>query len=250
MAARGFLGAGDVYLARMTAGVFGDYEGPFEASKFEIKPNVSLKEQKSKGKNTYGQTVETVALQEPADFTMVLSEVNRATLALALLGTESAVSQTGSTVSNEAITAAHDKWKPLSKFAVNDGSVVVTNAVGTTTYVEGDDYLVNYDLGWIKALSTGAITDAQSLLVDFTCKTVTGTDIAGATEAQVRVRVKFDGKNYADGLPAQVSIYELVIAADSAFDFLSDEFAEINLPGRMKTPTGYTEPFKVRLLNG
>lgn len=249
MSARGFLGAGDVYLATITGGVAGNYEGPFECNKFEIKPNVTLKEAKSKGKTSYGQVIETVALQEPADFTMVLTEVNRATLAIALLGTEAAVSQTAGTMTDEALVAKLDKWVPLSKFALTAGTVVVTHTSGAPTYVEGTDYIVNYDLGWIKALSTGAIVADQSLKVDSTYKTVTGTDIRGATQAQVRVRVKFDGKNYADNLPTQVTVYELVIAADSAFDFLSDDFAEVTLPGRMKTPTGFTEPFLVRLLN-
>ena len=30
-------------------------------------------------------------------------------------------------------------------------------------------------------------------------------------------------------------------------DFLSDNFATVTMPGRMKTPTGYTEPFNVHL---
>lgn len=248
MSARGFLGAGDVYLARQVAGVFQAFEGPFECNKFEIKPNVTLKEQKSKGKTTYGQVVETVALQEPADFTMVLTEVNRASLALALLGTESAVSQSSGTISDEVLIAKLDHWVPLSKFKFN-GVMTVTHTSGSPTYVEGTDYLMNREMGWVKAITGGAITDAQSLKVDGAYLAVTGTDILGSTQAQVRVKVQFDGINYADNLPTQVLVRELVIAADSAFDFLSDEFAEINLPGRMKTPTGFTAPYFVRLLD-
>jgi hypothetical protein len=46
-----------------------------------------------------------------------------------------------------------------------------------------------------------------------------------------------------------VDVFEAVISADSAFDFLSDDFATISLPGRLKTPAGKTEPFTVQLLN-
>ena len=42
MAARGFLGAGDLYIARQVSGVFQPFTGPFECTKFEIKPNVEL----------------------------------------------------------------------------------------------------------------------------------------------------------------------------------------------------------------
>jgi len=42
-------------------------------------------------------------------------------------------------------------------------------------------------------------------------------------------------------------VFEAVIAADSAFNFLADDFASITLPGRMKTPVGFNEPFTVHL---
>lgn len=250
MAARGFIGAGDLYISRQIAGVYEDFRGPFECTKFEIKPNVNVLEQTSKGRSTYGQVIETVAIPQPSDLTVALAEVNRESLALALLGTTAALSQSSGTINNEAITARHDRWVPLSKAAFAQAGFVVTNSAGTTTYVEGVDYLVNRQLGWIKALpSPGAITDGQALLVDGAYNAITGTEIKGSTEAQVRAKFKLDGKNFADDLPVIVTVHEAVIAADSAFDFLADDFNTVSLPGRMKTPSGFTEPFTVHLRN-
>jgi hypothetical protein len=246
MSARGFLGAGDVYMNPIVDGVPQGWVGPYEATKFEIKPNVELREQISKGKNTYGQVIESVALQQPADLTVDFAEVNKETMRTALLGTAKTASQAAGNVSNEALTAKLGVWVPTSKFAISN--VVVTNAAGTTTYVEGEDYIVNEDLGWVKALEGGDITADQPLQVDFSYAAKTADDIEGATQADVRVKFKFDGKNQVDGLPVQVDVYEAVIAADSAFDFLADEFNTVSLPGRMKTPTGFTHPFKVRQL--
>ena len=72
MAARGFLGAGDLYISRYnpTTGLFDDFTGPFEATKFEVKPNVELKEMSSRGRSSYGQVIESVALPQPAEFTL------------------------------------------------------------------------------------------------------------------------------------------------------------------------------------
>lgn len=249
MAARGFLGAGDLYIARYEGGVFLDYEGPFECTKFEIKPNVELKELVSKGRYTYGQVIETVPVPKPADLTIELAEVNKQSLAIALLGTILALSQTAGSFTNEVVVAKLDFWKPLSKVRLTEGSVVVTNTAGTTTYVAGVDYLINHNLGWIKVLSGGAITDASSIHVDAAYGTVTGTEIKGATQTQVRAKFKLDGKNFADELPVITTVHEAVIAADSAFDFLADDFAAVTLPGRMKTPAGFIEPFTVHLRN-
>lgn len=246
MAARGFLGAGDLYLARQVSGVWEEYSGPYECSKFEIKPNVELKEQVSKGRSTYGQVIESVAIQQPADLSVDLAEVNKETLAIALLGTTAALAQSSGSLSDEALIAKLDKWVALSKAALTTG-VVVTHTSGTPTYVEGVDYLVNKQLGWIKALPGGAITDGQSLKVDASYAAITGTEIKGATQAQLRVRFKLDGKNFADDLPSIVTVHEAIIAADAAFDFLNDNFATVTMPGRMKTPAGYTEPFSVDL---
>jgi hypothetical protein len=40
MSARGFIGAGDVYMNPIVGGVPQGWVGPYEATKFEIKPNV------------------------------------------------------------------------------------------------------------------------------------------------------------------------------------------------------------------
>ena len=247
MTARAFLGAGDLYLARQVGGVFEEFTGPFECSKFEIKPNVQLREQISKGKTTYGQVIETVALQQPADLSVDLTEVNKESLAIALLGTTAALSQTAGTLANEPVVAKLDKWVAISKANLTEASVVVTNVAGSTTYVAGVDYLINAQLGWIKALVGGAIADASTLHVDAPYGAITGTEIKGGTQAQLRVRFKLDGKNFADETPCIVTVHEAVIAADAAFDFLSDNFATITMPGRMKTPAGFTEPFTVHL---
>jgi len=249
MSARGFLGAGDLYVARYnpTLGGFEDFDGPFEVSKFEIKPNSDLKEMSSRGRNTYGQVIESVPLPKPADFSLTMAEVNRESLAMALFGTASAVNQGSGNVTDEAVVAKLAKWVQLSKQNLSETGLVVTNSAASTTYVLGTDYEVNYRLGMIRALSTGAITEGQSLKVDFTHNAISGTSIAGATQTQVRAKFKLDGVNFADQLI--VDVHEAILTPDSAFDFLQDEFAEIELKGRLKTPAGKTEPFKVELRN-
>lgn len=249
MAARGFLGAGDLYIARYnsTTGLFEPFKGPFEAAKFEIKPNVELKELSSRGRSSYGQVIESVPLPQPADFTVELTEVNRESLSLALLGADSAFTQGSGTITDEVIAAKKGAWVPLSKEKVS--AVVVTNNAASVTYVAGTDYEVNARMGWIKILPGSVIAENDNLKVDFTYAAVDGTLIRGAVNSQVRAKFRLDGVNFADQLPVIVDVFEAVIATDSAFDFLSSDFATVNLPGRLKTPSGATEPFTVKLLN-
>lgn len=246
MSSRAFIGAGDLYIARYVNGAYEDYAGPYECEQFEIKPNVELREKVSKGRSTYGQVIESVTIPQPADLTVALGEVNKESMAIALLGTTAALSQSSGTLTAETVVAKLDKWVALSKAALT-GSATVTNSGATVTYVAGQDYIINPQLGWIKALPGGAIADGASIKVTTTYAAITGTEIKGMTDSQLRAKFKLDGKNFADGLPVIVTVYEAVISADAAFDFLGDDFGTVSLPGRMKTPAGFTEPFTIHL---
>lgn len=249
MSARGFLGAGDLYIARYnpTTATFDNYKGPYEASKFEIKAGSEMKEMISRGRTSYGQVIETVTIPKPVDFTVELSEVNAESITIALLGTSSALSQGSGTVTDEVVAAKLGAWVQLAHQNLASAGLVVTNSAGSTTYVLGTDYNINYRMGMIQAITGGAISDAQSLKVDYTYNAIAGTKIAGATNSEIRAKFKLDGVNFADGLPVIVECYEGVVASDAAFDFLQSDFAKVPLKGRLKTPTGKTEPFLIEL---
>ena len=252
MASRGFLGAGDLYISRYNTatGTFDGFTGPFEAAKFEIKPNVELKELSSRGRTTYGQVIETVALPQPADFTLEMPEVNKDALTIALMGAETTINQgSGTWTAAEFTVVAKDQWIDLGKQNVAEAGFVVTSQDGLTTYVLGTDYEVNYRMGWVKILTGSAITAGAVIAVTGTYGAVGGTMIRGAVNNQIRAKFRLDGINFADQKPVVVDVFEAVISADSAFDFLSNDFATISLPGRLKTPTGKTEPFTVQLLD-
>lgn len=71
------------------------------------------------------------------------------------------------TVTDEAVTADSDAWVDLDNARLQPGTVVVTNNAADTTYVEGDDYVIDYGKGRIMALSGGDISDSQALKVDY-----------------------------------------------------------------------------------
>lgn len=249
MASRGFLGGGDLYIDRYdpSTGQKIGRMGPYEVVKFEVKPNTELKELSSKGRSTYGQVIESVAIAKPADFSITFGEVNREGLTLALLGTQEAINQGAGVITDEAVVAKRDKWVQLSKSNFATAGFAVKHTGGAPTYVLGTDYEVNYRLGMIRVLSTGAITDGQSLKVSGSYNAITGAKIRGGTQAQVRAEFVLDGINFADQLPVIVTAYEAIVSPDTAFDFLSDSFGQIPLKGRLKTPTGKQEPFVVEL---
>lgn len=250
-AARGFMGAGDLYVARFNnaTGTFDNFTGPIETTKFEIKPKVDLKEMTSKGRSTYGQVIESVPVPKPFEFTVEFGEVNAETLVSAFLGTKTDINLGAGSFTDKSLVTKLGTWVEIGHMNVNTSGLVVTNSSGSTTYVLGTDYEVNYRLGMLKTLASGSIPEGATILVDGSYSAVSGTQIAGGTNAQIRAKFRLDGKNFADGLPCIVDVHEAVIAADGSFDFLANDFASVSLPGRLKTPAGKAEPFTVRLLD-
>lgn len=250
-ASRGFLGAGDLYIARYNpaTAAFDDFVGPLETTKFEIKPKVDLKEMTSKGRTTYGQVIESVPIPKPFEFTVQFAEVSGDTLVAAFLGTKTTYNAGAGTLTNQVVKISKGAWVDIGVMNIVAAGLTVKDSTATTTYVLGTDYEINYRLGMLKVLTTSAIVDGVNLKVSGSYNAVSGSQIAGGTNAQIRAKFRFDGKNFADGLPCIVDVWEAIIAADSAFDFLANDFASVSLPGRLKTPVGKTEPFVVKLLD-
>lgn len=335
MAARSFMGSGDVLIELIVNGVGQGLEGPFYANKLAIQPNVERFESVSKGRYDRGQVLETVLIQQPADLTLELKEIQGAVLAYALLGTSSTLTATSGTMSNQPVVVRKGKWASLDKLRLGANITVVSQAGRTGTYaatagntgnftssavtvanhtlpgtytavfqtpttfavvnplgqavgngtvgtafsagglgftitagatpavagdgftiavagsgstapaVEGTDYILNRPLGLIKLLDTSILPTNVLLQVSGPFAGAAGTRVRGATQNEIRCRIVFDGINQADGAEVTAEIYEAVLAAESEFDFMPDEFGTVNLTGTVKTPVGKTEPFIV-----
>lgn len=243
--ARALLCAGSVYLARFAGGVAGAPQGPFEASKFSITPKSNVKNAVSKGRDSYGQVIETVVVPDVPEFAIDLTEVNKVTLAIALLGDSVVNTAVSGTLAAVSVTAALDGWVDIGH--VNLGEMTVTNTGATTTYVEGTDYIINPNLGWLKALVGGAITDNEALKVSGPYTALDETVISGMTDSQLRVRVTFDGQNLVDGSPLIITVYEVVLGGKDTIDFLLSDFNKVSLSGSMKTPAGFVAPYIVKM---
>lgn len=248
MAARSFLGAGDIYINRMVDGVKQGVVGPIYADSLSITPSVNTVQSTSKGRYDYGQVLESVNIAQPSEFSMALKEVTGDILVMAFLGTSAAHSEASGTLSDAAATVKLGQWVPLGKKNLAT-LVTVENTAGTTTYVEGTDYRLNRPMGWIMALAGGAIADNTSVNVTGAYSGATGTLIKGSTRTEVRAEITFDGINQADGTQCTVVIHEAVLSPDSEFDFLADDFGLVNLTGTLKTPTGKDAPYEVLIQN-
>lgn len=247
--ARGFLGEGDVLFDVWdddTQAWWDSWKPMGESSKFAIGAQSELKEKESRGRNTRGQIIASVALLKSPEIEIVLDEVNADNIKLAFMGTVSALAQGAGTIVDQVVTAKLGHWMPLGKRNFATAAFTVKSDDGVTTYGLGTDYEVNYRLGMVRPLAAGTIADAASLKVSGTYAAVSGSVVKGATKAQLRCRLLLDGRNLVDGSDAECEAFEAVLAPEGEFDFKAEDFGSITLKGKLVTPTGKSSPFEVR----
>lgn len=146
-------------------------------------------------------------------------------LAIALKGDTSDVA--GSTVTDEAITGYHDLWTPFARISVS--AVTITDTGAITTYVLGTDYELDLAAGAVRVLSTGAITDTQALLADYTF--AGQEDINALTVSANPLRwARFHGLNTADAdNPVVVDIFRMEITPLAELALINDEIAQMEI---------------------
>lgn len=238
-----FIGAADAYVDVLTdEGVSTGLELKGNCTEFTPKPDSERKEQIASGRDNYGQVLASVTLPKPMTAKVTFNQLDAALFAAAFFGVNTALTQAATPVVDQVVVAVHDKWIELGKYMI--GSVSVKHTSGTPTYVLDEDYRLNTRLGMVEILSTGDILDAASLKISYTPAVVNGTSMAAMTKSNVRVRIKLDGQNFADGRNFITDIYQMRLSPTSSFSLINKDFVDVSFEGSLETPTGGTEPMK------
>lgn len=244
---RGLILAGDIHVGLYSGNSFlGYFPTPINVTEFVLQPgDVETKDRVSKKRETFGQALDSVVLPQPWSLQFTTDTQNLDMLKMAFLGSDAAVSVTGSTVTDEAVVAAHDLWVPLAQRNLDSGaSFVVQDVTDTTTYVLDTDYQVDFRNGMIKVLSTGSIGAGDTLHIDYAYLSLTGTKIEGAQQNSISARILLDGRNLTDNERVSCLIHKATLTPVTPADLMSEEFMATQFSGTMVTPSGETAPFR------
>ncbi len=161
-----------------------------------------------------------------ASMTMTMESLDRKNLSLALYGTDSAI--VGSSASDELVTMYDDLWMPLANLKVS-AVIVGDDATPTVTYTEGADYELNAEAGTLKLISTGLITDAQVVFVDYTF--ADQDDIQALITGTAPQRwARFEGLNTADAeKPVTVDAFKLSVQPLAELALINEEITQMEI---------------------
>lgn len=172
------------------------------------------------------RSVETMIRVQPK---FTLDEINIDNMLLALLGDDvEYLTQASGSQTDVVITARHDKYSELQHRSVDN--VVVTDTTGVTTYTEDTDYTVNYEMGWVKALSTGSISDGETLHVDYDHNALQYPKVVPVKRTPVVGKLRFVG-DPAVGNKLEFVLWRVRINATGDINFITEDWQTIEFEG-------------------
>jgi hypothetical protein len=247
----GLRGSGKVYLDRKVNGSYTGFVDMANIASFTIGNDggdtVTLK---STAPTNYGAVIGSATTPGDDTISITLNDPNRKNLTTMLLGTDTAISNTGAAVNNESLTViAKGTYVALAKRRIAASPApVVTNSGGTVTYVEDTDYVVDYDNGLL-FITAGSSIAAGTILVDYTHENYTGYKIDARTESSIQCKMLFLGENLDSGELIRVIANSVELSPEGDFSLISadGEFLEFTLSGTIKVPDGETVPFTVEV---
>lgn len=214
-----------------------------------IKGDSDTEEVTSTDRDDYGVVLFSDTLPKPHTVDFVFNGFDVELFAAAFSGDASTSTQTsGSTGATPIeIVADLDRFVEVGHRMIS--AVVVKNAAGTTTYVEGTDYTVNTRLGLIQALSTGAIVDGSTLQVSCSWAAINGSLISGATRTTLLARVLIDGKERSSGRDFIFDGKKVRLAAKTEITLIGDKFAEVAFTGTFQKPDDGSAVYDLEFLS-
>lgn len=164
---------------------------------------------------------------------IVCDDMQPENMALFLVGSQATLSQVATPVTNEAIVVNKGFHYQLgltvsNKVGIRDvTSVAVTDTAGTTTYVLDTDYKLDASSGMIYIIPGGAITNGQTIHVDYTPTAGSRPYIQSGDSGSLQAEVFFIADN-ANGDNRDVRIPLATISPSGELPFITgDEIGAI-----------------------
>ncbi|PPD22867.1 MAG: hypothetical protein CTY22_05210 [Methylomonas sp.] len=224
-AQQGLIYEGNIHAQRYIGGVLGHKAiGPFEVTALSLTVSNEVQERRSRLVGQSGKVRGSFARSNPTQISLSANAANADLYALFLLGSVAAHSLTGGTVTAESVASMeHDKWYKLAQANVS--------AVVIATRTLGIDYEVDARLGMIRSLSTGAIANNATVLVNYSYGAISGTSIRVGTESKVDVRLLGRLVNSETGAHAILDVPKVTLSPDGDIALIGDDYQTMTLTG-------------------
>lgn len=230
-----YLGAGELWVNRMTNGAIGLWRHLGNVTRFELTPTVETLEKQSSMEGARG-TLKEVVTKTTMEVGLTLDEFDPENLALALFGSVSAYSQSSGTATDTSLGTSNSKkgyWLDTGKKKIT----VTAVKVGATTYTLDTDYTVDSETGMIYITPNSTIVDGSTVLWSGSYAAITSTQIQALANAKIECALQFRSASDATGPRFLCDVWKASIQPDGALSMLTEQFGEITLKGKVLADT-------------
>lgn len=219
---------GDAYVAIYSGSTLGAYDGPVNVTNLTIQTSGEIKRRISSGISDFGQAKETLYMPQPTTAEFESDEMSLKLLAGMLLGSSSTLTQTNSSDQSATVVLVKDQWVDMG--VMNVGGVTIS---GLT---EGTDFVVQRELGLIKALTVGG---AGSKSVTYDRGAIAGDKIIGGTANVIQFALKVKVENNSDGQTGLLIVPKISVNPAGPMQFLgATDFQKMSFSGEVNKLTG------------
>ena len=252
----GLRGAGKVYLSINNSGTYGGWLDMANIASFTMgNEGADTTSIKSTAPDNYGAVIGSSTTPGDDTISITLNVPNRKNLTTMLLGTDTTVTVSGATITDEQHVARKGAHHVLAKRNLTSIDRVDTAAgSGGAALTAGTDYTVptaeELENGLLFIPSTSSVTEGASIYVDYTHLAYSGYKIEARTSSSIQAKMLFVGENLDSGERIRVVANNIELSPEGDFSLISadGEFLEFTLAGLMKVPDGETVPFEMQVM--
>lgn len=226
------LGRGKIYFDRLVSGAATGRRFLGECSQLEITPSVEKTEIYDHTKAAATKLASNVTRQTHK-IAITMQEYDPENVALALMGTTAAVTQTTGSVTDESLTASVKKGR-IYQTANRGISAVTVKKAPSTSLVLGTDYEIeDATLGLIRILpGSSTLSDGDAVTVSYTKATLNLTKVSAGSVGQILGALVFVG-DPTNGPAYDAEIWRVDLSPSGALALISDEYASMALEGEI-----------------
>lgn len=219
------------------------FQGPINITKLETTP--IAQENDRLLSNIYGSLGETLASNpkptDAAKLNMEFSSMPKELLALVIGADQTTFTQTGDTITDEAVTTVLNVWVPLANRFLDSATPLVLET-SPSTVIATTKYQVDYVVGMVMATHADAV---GSKLATYKKRALTASEGYAAGKAK-SANLKLVGTAYesTSGRFGILTVHKAAVSNSAAYDWVKGGYAVGTLTGDMITPTGQTSPLQ------
>jgi hypothetical protein len=164
-----------------------------------------------------------------------LDEYAKENINLALLGDYTITNETqpsGHQV-NDPVTGHVGRYTKLHRRHLVNGTIVVTNSTGLTTYTENTDYTIDLLIGRIFVVDGGSISEDEELLVDYDYESTSYPVINPASASPVQGFLRFVG-DPDQGPKYEAEFWKAKLKCTSDINFISDDWGTLEFEAELQ----------------